>query len=125
MPETITRKAAKAAGLTRYYTGKPCIHGHVCERMIAGRCVECQRLWGQRRDPATGQKHHRYPEQKRDQSRKQVARKGGYMPPPREKDCPPRPADGRCECCGAHVGRDKLHLDHDHNLIGEFLGLVL
>ena len=33
---------AKAKGLDRYFTGKPCIHGHVAERYVnGGDCVEC------------------------------------------------------------------------------------
>jgi hypothetical protein len=33
---------AKAAGATRYYTGVPCKHGHVSERMVSNRrCVTC------------------------------------------------------------------------------------
>jgi 5-methylcytosine-specific restriction endonuclease McrA len=39
---TITKKAAKAAGLTRYFTGKPCAHGHVAERLVSnGVCNDC------------------------------------------------------------------------------------
>lgn len=39
------RKAAKALGLKRYYTGKPCPYGHVCERITTtARCVECVRI---------------------------------------------------------------------------------
>lgn len=38
----ITRAEAKAAGLVRYFTGKPCPHGHVAERFASyGQCVEC------------------------------------------------------------------------------------
>ena len=38
----IGRAAAKAAGLLRYFTGKPCKHGHKVERQTAnGCCVEC------------------------------------------------------------------------------------
>lgn len=38
----ITRKEATAAGMKRYYTGKPCKHGHVSERQTSnGTCVEC------------------------------------------------------------------------------------
>lgn len=44
MPELVTRKAAQLAGLRRYFTGKPCKHGHVAERYIWGACVECERL---------------------------------------------------------------------------------
>lgn len=39
---TITRKAAKAADLKRYFTGKPCLRGHVDERWtMSGLCVPC------------------------------------------------------------------------------------
>lgn len=40
--EIITREAARAAGLKRFFTGKPCRHGHVAERYVSGTaCVEC------------------------------------------------------------------------------------
>ena len=42
----VTRKAAKAAGKTRYFTGKPCKHGHLEERFTSvGRCVVCARIY--------------------------------------------------------------------------------
>jgi hypothetical protein len=45
MPKIITRKAAKARGLTRYFTGVPCPKGHVCERhVINAACDECVRV---------------------------------------------------------------------------------
>jgi hypothetical protein len=38
----ITRAEAKARGLKRYFTGKPCgSRGHVAERYISGACVTC------------------------------------------------------------------------------------
>lgn len=41
----ILRKDAKVEGLKRYYTGKPCKHGHIDERTVSsGRCVECDRI---------------------------------------------------------------------------------
>ena len=41
----ITRAEAKRRGLKRYFTGKPCKHGHVAERLlINGSCCECCRL---------------------------------------------------------------------------------
>lgn len=51
MPEIISRKEAKARGLKRYFTGKPCKHGHASERFTPSKgCRECQRLtnknWG-------------------------------------------------------------------------------
>ena len=39
------RSEAIAAGLTRYFTGKPCPKGHVSDRYTARCvCVECHRL---------------------------------------------------------------------------------
>jgi hypothetical protein len=46
--EVISRAEARAKGLTRYYTGKPCERGHVCERLVPnGNGVECHRAWRQ------------------------------------------------------------------------------
>lgn len=42
--ETMTRQQAKEAGLTRYFTGKPCKHGHVAERRMSDGCVVCADL---------------------------------------------------------------------------------
>ena len=40
---TISNIEAKHKGLTRYYTGIPCKHGHISERLTANRtCVVCQ-----------------------------------------------------------------------------------
>lgn len=42
--QIITRKEAKEKGLKRYYTGKPCKHGHDEQRKVANkRCLECHR----------------------------------------------------------------------------------
>lgn len=41
--EIIIRKDAKALGLSKYFTGKPCKHGHVEERRTDnGNCKECE-----------------------------------------------------------------------------------
>lgn len=34
---------AKAIGASRYFTGKPCKSGHIAERYVSGRCVECDK----------------------------------------------------------------------------------
>lgn len=40
--KVITRAQAKALGLSRYFTGKPCKHGHVAERYVVNlHCVDC------------------------------------------------------------------------------------
>ena len=54
--EKITRKSATLLGLKRFFTGEPCINGHISERYTkrGGECVECNRLSKQRhraRDP--------------------------------------------------------------------------
>src|SRR5579863_4172247 len=39
----VTRAAAKAARLDRYFMGKPCKHGHLAEKYTrGGACVVCQ-----------------------------------------------------------------------------------
>lgn len=38
------RSAARALGLKRYFTGKPCVRGHISERRVADKnCVDCRR----------------------------------------------------------------------------------
>lgn len=40
--DIITRKQAQEQGLLRYFTGKPCKHGHVAERHVSSRgCLSC------------------------------------------------------------------------------------
>ena len=42
MMEIVTFEDAKARGLGRYFTGKPCKRGHVCDRYVSSyHCVEC------------------------------------------------------------------------------------
>jgi hypothetical protein len=44
----ISRDEAKALELKRYFTGKPCRHGHIAERNVrSGRCLECFREYQQ------------------------------------------------------------------------------
>lgn len=45
-PDPVTaRQSAIASGSLRYFTGKPCKYGHVCERVVTSKaCAECQRL---------------------------------------------------------------------------------
>jgi hypothetical protein len=43
-PNIIGRDEARALGLKRFFTGKPCKRGHIAERYIgSGRCVQCDR----------------------------------------------------------------------------------
>lgn len=43
----IKRSVAKNIGLLRYFTGKPCIHGHISSRITKeGSCIECVSIKG-------------------------------------------------------------------------------
>lgn len=37
----ISRNDAESLGLVRYFTGRPCVNGHISERYIKGSCVTC------------------------------------------------------------------------------------
>ena len=42
--DLISRRNAMRLGMVRYYTGKPCVNGHVSERYVgSGACVACVR----------------------------------------------------------------------------------
>jgi len=48
-PNIIGRDEARALGLKRFFSGKPCKHGHVAERGVSNPgCMECSR--GRRRE---------------------------------------------------------------------------
>jgi hypothetical protein len=45
---TISRAAAQQRGLKRYFTGRPCIHGHISERWVSTKgCRQCVLEWTQ------------------------------------------------------------------------------
>jgi len=39
-----TRKEAQLLGVSHYFTGKPCKHGHIALRLLKGTCVECRKM---------------------------------------------------------------------------------
>lgn len=44
-PTLISRAEARALGLKRYFTGKSCKHGHLCERQVStGTCIKCANI---------------------------------------------------------------------------------
>lgn len=44
MLHIIQRRHARAIGMSRYFTGKPCPRGHVCERGTCNKkCIQCRR----------------------------------------------------------------------------------
>jgi len=54
-------------------------------------------------------------------AQKIAAKQRGHAPPPHEKDCPPRPADGKCQACSSNAR--PLVMDHDH-VTGQFRGWI-
>ena len=48
-PIIISRKDAIAQELKYFYTGKPCKHGHLCQRLTSsGNCILCSRVYSKR-----------------------------------------------------------------------------
>lgn len=78
--EPMKRRDALRLGLRKYFTGKPCKHGHICERHVGYGCVECQRLSQRtpeaKRDRALRSKlrYHRLNEQLRKYHRERAHR---------------------------------------------------
>jgi hypothetical protein len=71
----------------KYHIDEACPEcGEVRRDHVLGICVTCL---------SQIEKKHR-----RDRQRQINARKGGYMPPPPEGKCPPRPKDKICQLCG-------------------------
>jgi hypothetical protein len=63
MPTIVSREEAIARGLKRYFTGKPCKHGHVAERNVPTRhCLDCRR--------ETNRRPRRHPEKQRENERR-------------------------------------------------------
>lgn len=69
----ISRKEAIEKGLKRFFTGKPCNHGHISERTVSSKgCLECSRI-RQAARPAEyhAQSRKRYYENHRDRLREE------------------------------------------------------
>lgn len=68
-----TQKEAKEQGVVRYFTGKPCIHGHISPRFTTSRnCQECLRRRNRKRtkkDYWTDYGDEAYKEKKRQRSK--------------------------------------------------------
>jgi hypothetical protein len=77
-----------------------------------------------KRDETPAERRARYERNgdvERDHGRRQQARLYGYALPPRERDCPPRPADNICQTCQRPSIRLVMHHNHD---TGEFIAWV-
>ena len=68
--EIISRQNALKQGLTHYFTGKPCGHGHIApKRTINYTCLECERQIDKRRAGTTKRLASRRAEYKRNQDK--------------------------------------------------------
>lgn len=57
----VTRKEARTRGLKRYFTGKPCKHGHVAERWVANTgCTVCLLAANPKKRPRNSDKKKAY-----------------------------------------------------------------
>lgn len=83
-PEVISRADARASGLIRYFTGRPCLRGHICERLVSScGCPECSRVVN---NPGKRASAHAY-YQNNCEAKKVAARKRWHSSPEaREKD---------------------------------------
>ena len=104
--QTISAAAAISLGLTRYFTGHPCRHGHTGERYAVGRkCIQCTieqaNAWALRN-----------PLKVRAKLRKHLC--GVSEEHFQEMH---RAQDGRCAICQESLSETesrRVHLDHDH-----------
>jgi 5-methylcytosine-specific restriction endonuclease McrA len=76
--KVISREEAKALGLNKYYTGRPCSRGHVAERYIINRqCLGCQEQYRKTNSDKVKEIIKRYwaanKERKREYDKKYVA----------------------------------------------------
>lgn len=44
MTKIVSRAEARIGGISRYFTGKPCKQGHICERYTYGGCIRCNAI---------------------------------------------------------------------------------
>ena len=82
--DIVTRKEAKERGLARYFTGKPCPHGHVAERWASTcSCVECDRKYREANPEKERERRRKYAEANREKERERHRK---YREANREKE---------------------------------------
>lgn len=74
--EIITRAEARAQGLTRYFTGKPCKRGHIADRFVSSSaCVACTQKLQNERAAKPGEARERHLARRRALAKTDAARK--------------------------------------------------
>lgn len=105
---------AIANGAVKYFTGKPCIHGHVADRYVSSNaCVICTSEMNAQQTTSKGIEWRKsiranYLARMTDEQRRERQRRKRKLPKPT------RPDPGLCECCWKPCKLYKTHLALDH-----------
>jgi 5-methylcytosine-specific restriction endonuclease McrA len=71
----ITRSQARALGLKRYFTGRPCKRGHLVERLVStSHCDDCMRLYEVQNREKYRERFRRWRENNPEKNRKKSSR---------------------------------------------------
>ena len=136
--EVVSRKEAIDRGLLHFFTGQPCLYGHLSKRYASTNgCLECEKARQKRRKyiekiidgKAVSMTYKEYQRHRyhHEGGRKQ---RSAYCKRPdvqariwaqRGLPEPTRPRPENCECCGSAPGIRGLSLDHCH-VTGGFRG---
>jgi len=74
--EIISRKEALKKGLQRYFTGKPCPYGHICERNTKdSKCNICGRISSKKRHEANPEYNKKLNQKFKERNRKKLSEK--------------------------------------------------
>jgi hypothetical protein len=66
----------------------------------------------EQRRRATDRWQDAHPQETRDVTRRRDAKRGGYLPPPPESECPPR--TDHCQYCHKPMDPAIVYMDHNH-----------
>ena len=121
-----TKAEARAMGLKKYFTGRPCKRGHLAERYVSDpNCIECLRLHDQntreqRREYLRGWRERDRADPARRPKRRARNRRVEIRRIERLQEIAGRPRPTKCELCGAS-GKRAISFDHCH-ATGKFRG---
>lgn len=123
--QLISRKEAMSAGLSRYFTGVSCPHGHTAERQVSNyMCVDCGTYRKSVFDKTdVGKAMKRASNKKWREANLITARQKNTESGRRRKGLPEptRQCPDNCELCGSPPTNKALSLDHCHET-GKFRG---
>lgn len=103
-----TPREAKARGQTRYFTGKPCRHGHIAERRVSDtHCVKCSNATVQAWKKANKDRFATY------MRGNHILRRYGLTL--EQEDQLRQTQSGKCAICCDPIPGPAAHIDHDHD----------